>query len=94
MREVRFPTIVSIRSHATAIRAAVDHDKILENLVALEARVSATQERIAQFRDVVANKEAAGENAVFARTMLQECEAVLAIHLEMHERLLRLLGKE
>lgn len=71
----------------------VDHDKILENLVALEGRVSETEGRIAQFRDVVASKEACGENAAFAKAMLRECEAVLVMHLAVHERLLRLLGK-
>ena len=34
----------------------VDHDKILQNLVAVEARVAETQERIAQFKGVVRSK--------------------------------------
>ena len=69
----------------------VDHDKILQNLVAVEARVAETQERIAQFKGVVRSKEACGENAAFAMAMLQEYETVLARHLAVHERLLRLL---
>ena len=59
----------------------VDHDKILQNLVTVEARVAEAQERIAQFKDVVRSKEACGENAAFAMAMLQEYETVLARHL-------------
>ena len=57
----------------------------------LEARVSETQERIARYREMVKSAEASGNDGRFAAIMLGECERVLAIHLSLHERLLRQL---
>jgi hypothetical protein len=69
----------------------MDHDTILRNLVTVETRVSQNQERIGRYREIIESMEGSGHNADFARIMLQECEAVLAVHLSVHEKLLKQL---
>ena len=69
----------------------METDNILRDLVILETRVFETQKRIARYREMAKSAEASGNEGGFAAIMLGECERVLAIHLSLHERLLRQL---
>jgi hypothetical protein len=67
----------------------MDRAEILRDLVKLEGRVAESQKRIERHREIIRTMEAAGRDCASERMILHGCEEVLALHLSVHDKLLK-----
>jgi hypothetical protein len=67
----------------------MDRETTLRELAKIEDRVARTQLQLASYRETISRLEQSGRDAKWAKLMLRQCEEVLALHLTVHEKLVR-----